>query len=102
MNKETLDLFACDQCFGDFYIEEYAMDSKNSIIEGIIICKKCNVWYPIYDGIANFLPPHLADKSRRDSFREKWQINFEETITESDCDFSKEKKLQIILSINCI
>ena len=95
MNKETLDLFACDQCFGDFYIEEYAMDSKNSIIEGIIICKKCNVWYPIYDGIANFLPPHLADKSRRDSFREKWKISLEDKPKSECSESSKDKKLQI-------
>ena len=95
MNKETLDLFACDQCFGDFYIKECEIDSKNSILEGIIICKKCNLWYPIYDGIANFLPPHLANKTRRHSFKEKWQINFEETTAPTDCDSSKDKKLQI-------
>ena len=95
MNKETLELFECNKCSKDFHIEAYEKDSKSSILEGIIICKECNLWYPIYDGIANFLPPHLADKSRRDSFREKWQINFEETTTPTDCDSSKDKKLQI-------
>ena len=95
MNKEALDLFECNQCSKDFHIEAYEKDSKSSILEGIIICKECNLWYPIYDGIANFLPPHLTDKSRRDSFREKWQINFEEITTSTNCDSSKDKKLQI-------
>ena len=95
MNKETLDLFACEKCSNDFHIEVYEKDSDNSISEGIIRCKLCNLWYPIYDGIANFLPPHLADKSRRDSFRIKWQINFEDTTVATDCDSSKDKKLQI-------
>ena len=95
MNKEILDLFACDKCSNNFHIEVYENNSENSISEGIIRCKLCNLWYPIYDGIANFLPPHLADKSRRDSFREKWQINFVEGVTPTDCDFSKDKKLQI-------
>jgi ubiquinone biosynthesis O-methyltransferase len=95
MNKETLDLFACDKCSNDFHIEVYEKDSENSIFEGIIRCKLCNLWYPIYDGIANFLPSHLADKSRRDSFRKKWQINFEDTTALTDCDSSKDKKLQI-------
>ena len=95
MNKETLDLFACEKCSNDFHIEVYEKDSDNSISEGIIRCKLCNLWYPIYDGIANFLPSHLADKSRRDSFRIKWQINFEDTTVATDCDSSKDKKLQI-------
>ena len=91
MNKETLDLFECNQCSKDFHIEAYEKDSKSSILEGIIICEECNLWYPIYDGIANFLPPHLADKSRRDSFREKWQINFEETTTPTIATLQKIK-----------
>ena len=95
MNKEILDLFACDKCSNNFHIEVYENNSENSISEGIIRCKLCNLWYPIYDGIANFLPPHLADKTKRDSFREKWQINFVEGVTPTDCDFSKDKKLQI-------
>ena len=95
MNKDTLDLFVCDSCSNVFHIEVYEKDSEKSISEGIIRCKLCNLWYPIYDGIANFLPSDLADKSRRDSFREKWQINFEDRTTPIDCDSSKDKKLQI-------
>ena len=95
MNKETLDLFACDQCTSDFHIEVYEQDSKNFILEGIIICKQCNLWYPIYDGIANFLPSHLADKPRRDSFREKWQINLEDKPKSKYSESSKDKRLQI-------
>jgi ubiquinone biosynthesis O-methyltransferase len=95
MNKETLDLFACDQCSSDFHIEEYEKDSKNSILEGIIICRTCNLWYPIYDGIANFLPLHLANISKRESFREKWQINFDDKPKVDYSESSKDKKLQI-------
>lgn len=95
MNKETLDLFACDKCSNGFHIEVYEKDSANYISEGIIKCKQCKLWYPIYDGIPNFLPSHLADKSRRDSFSEKWRINFEEATTPIDCESSNDKKLQI-------
>ena len=95
MNKDTLDLFSCEQCSKDFHIEEYEKDSNNYILEGIIICQKCNLWYPIYDGIANFLPSHLADKSKREAFRQKWQINLEDTSKLEHCDSSKDKKLQI-------
>ena len=95
MNKETLDLFKCNQCSNEFHIEAYEKDSKNSILEGIVICKECNLWYPIYDGIANFLPPYLADKSRRNSFREKWKINLDDKPKSEYSESSKDKKLQI-------
>jgi len=95
MNKETLDLFACDKCSNDFNIEEYEKDSNNCVLEGIIICRKCKIWYPVYNGIANFLPSHLADKSRREAFQQKWRIKLEETPKLEDCDSTKDKKLQI-------
>ena len=97
MNKRTFDLFACHQCSEKLLFDEFEKyeDGTDRTKDGLLKCNQCNLWYPIYDGIANFLPSHLADKSSREAFREKWQINFDETSELDHCDSSKDKKIQI-------
>ena len=95
MNRDTLNFLACVNCSHNFQVKEFESNSINQIKEGLLTCSQCNHWYPIYNGIANFLPLNLADKTKRETFREKWKINLEEATTPTDCDSSNDKKLQI-------
>jgi len=55
MKKETIDILCCPSCKGDLELD-IKKEEKNNIIEGFFICKKCNVKYPIKDGVPDLLP----------------------------------------------
>lgn len=47
--------------------------TKKEITEGIIICKKCNRWYPIIEEIPVMLPDELRNEKEDRQFLEKWK-----------------------------
>ncbi|MEM4620636.1 MAG: methytransferase partner Trm112 [Desulfurococcaceae archaeon] len=55
MRRSLLDILACPKCKSDLDLEVFEED-QNEIISGKLICRKCNVSYPIEDGIPNLLP----------------------------------------------
>ncbi len=61
MRRSLLDILACPVCKGDLVLEVEEEDEEE-IIKGKLICKKCNVEYPIEDGIPNMLPPDVREK----------------------------------------
>jgi len=58
MKRSLLDILACPVCKGDLelVVEE---ENEEEILTGKLICNKCNIEYPIEDGIPNMLPPEL-------------------------------------------
>ncbi|MCQ4153829.1 MAG: Trm112 family protein [Archaeoglobales archaeon] len=54
MRRSLLDILACPKCKSDLELEVLE-ENEQEIITGKLICKKCNVFYPIEDGIPNFL-----------------------------------------------
>jgi len=56
MKKELMDILACPVCKGELELSVEAEDG-NEVITGSLYCPKCDVRYPIVDGIPNLLPP---------------------------------------------
>ena len=50
------------------------------IEEGIMICKKCNRWFPIIQTIPQMLPDGLRKEKPEKEFLQKWKDNIEEEI----------------------
>jgi uncharacterized protein YbaR (Trm112 family) len=55
MKKDMLDILCCPTCKGDLKVD-IEKETNEDIIKGCFTCKKCNVKYPIEDGIPNLLP----------------------------------------------
>jgi uncharacterized protein YbaR (Trm112 family) len=58
MKRSLLDILACPICKGDLELVVKEEDEEE-IITGKLICGKCEVEYPIEEGIPNMLPPEL-------------------------------------------
>jgi len=56
MKRELLDILACPVCKGGLELKAEAKGG-GEIITGSLHCPKCDVSYPIADGIPNLLPP---------------------------------------------
>ena len=55
MEPGLLKVLCCPDCKGDLVIKDEKMDG-GEIFEGNLRCGKCDVDYPILDGIPNLLP----------------------------------------------
>jgi uncharacterized protein YbaR (Trm112 family) len=58
MRRKLLEILACPICKSDLDVEVEEEDEEE-IISGKLICRKCELEYPIEDGIPNMLPPEL-------------------------------------------
>ena len=56
MKRELMDILACPVCKGELKLTVEKEDEKE-VITGSLHCTKCNVDYPINEGIPNLLPP---------------------------------------------
>jgi uncharacterized protein YbaR (Trm112 family) len=54
--------------------------TKKEVIEGILICKRCNRWYPIQEEIPIMLPDELRKKDEDIDFLKKWKDKIPEKI----------------------
>lgn len=52
-----------------------AAENEKEIVAGVLVCAKCNRYYPIIEGIPVMLPDELREKEKqRDlDFLEKWK-----------------------------
>jgi len=65
MKRDLLDILRCPECKGELDLSMAGGEKMNSqdedipeeIEEGTLHCKKCDIEYPIEDGIPNMLPP---------------------------------------------
>ncbi len=51
-----MDILACPVCKGVLELT-VTKEKDGEIISGSLLCRKCNVTYPIEDTIPNLLPP---------------------------------------------
>lgn len=58
MRKKLMEILCCPLCKGDLELE-VEEETEEEIITGKLICGKCDIVYPIEDGIPNMLPPEL-------------------------------------------
>ncbi|MFW5945621.1 MAG: methytransferase partner Trm112 [Candidatus Natronoplasma sp.] len=62
MKRDLLDILRCPKCKGELKLissetdESSDEDDSQEIEEGTLHCKKCDIEYPIDDGIPNMLP----------------------------------------------
>jgi len=55
MRRELMNIICCPVCKGDLELK-VEKEENDEIIEGKLICRKCNVSYEIKDSIPNLLP----------------------------------------------
>jgi len=55
-----MDILACPVCKGKLELE-VDEENKTEIITGSLYCRRCEIRYPISDGIPNLLPPEPQD-----------------------------------------
>jgi uncharacterized protein YbaR (Trm112 family) len=60
MRKETLSILVCPGCHSRLELKD-ACETETEIISGNLYCKKCDVYFPIENKIANMLPPELRN-----------------------------------------
>ncbi len=61
MKKELMAILACPVCKGELELKA-EKETDQEIITGSLCCRKCDVCYPIVDGIPNLLPPQPAKR----------------------------------------
>lgn len=54
MRRSLLDILRCPECKGELELDVEEEDEE--IEKGALYCEKCDVKYPIEDGIPNMLP----------------------------------------------
>ena len=72
MKKRLMDILACpiDKAYP---LELHVFEEGDEIVSGIIICSKCNRWYPIIDEIPHMLPDDLREEKEDVAFLRKWK-----------------------------
>ena len=62
--------------------------AKLEIAEGILICQKCNRWYPIIEEIPHMLPDELRNEAEEKSFLKKYREKIPAFIIEQGKPFN--------------
>ena len=62
MNKDLMDILACPICKGPLELRVES-EEGDEVLEGSLLCSKCDESYPIADGIPNLLPPQMRAAS---------------------------------------
>jgi len=55
MRRALMDILCCPVCKGDLALK-VEEENENEILEGELLCRICEVRYPIHEGIPNLLP----------------------------------------------
>jgi len=61
-------------------LELHVFEEKEEIVEGLLVCSKCNRYYPIIEEIPHMLPDELREKAEDTGFLKKWQEKIPEKI----------------------
>lgn len=72
LKRRLMDILACP-IDKHHPLELYVFEEKEEIVEGIIVCPKCNRFYPIKDEIPEMLPDELRNAEEDIRFLKKWE-----------------------------
>jgi len=80
MKKSMLDILACpiDKHYPLELLE--LISAGDTVKEGILLCTKCDRYYPIKDEIPIMLPDELREKDMDIEFLRKWQSKIPEKV----------------------
>jgi len=87
-----MDLLACP-IDKHYPLELYVFEEGEEIIEGLIVCPKCNRFYPIIDEIPHMLPDELRNKDDDLNFLRKWRDKVPEKILREGKPFNLASEL---------
>jgi len=79
MKRRLMDILACPI---DKYhpLELHVFEEKDEIVSGMLICPKCNRFYPIIEEIPHMLPDELRERTEDTEFLRKWREKVPERI----------------------
>ena len=83
-----MDILACPIC-KNFPLDLHVFEEKEEIVEGLLVCRSCNRWYPIIDEIPHLLPDQLREAADDGTFMRKWSGRFPETILKGGKPFNE-------------
>ena len=58
LKKDLMDILACPGCKSELELK-VETEEGDEVIQGSLICHKCDEIYPIDDAIPNLLPPEM-------------------------------------------
>ena len=58
LKKDLMDILACPVCKSELELK-VKTEEGDEVIQGSLICHKCDEIYPIDDAIPNLLPPEM-------------------------------------------
>ncbi|MDD1670066.1 MAG: methytransferase partner Trm112 [Methanomicrobiales archaeon] len=61
MKRSLLDILCCPACMGDLALRT-TDEGPGEILEGTLFCGRCQVDYPISDGIPDLIPREPAGR----------------------------------------
>ncbi len=67
-----MDILACP-IDKHYPLELYVFEEKKEITEGLLVCTKCNRWYPIADEIPQMLPDDLREAKEDLEWLRRWK-----------------------------
>lgn len=79
MKRWLMDILACP-IDKHHPLELHVFEEKEEIVEGLLVCSKCNRFYPIIEEIPHMLPDELREKAEDIGFLKKWQGKIPEKI----------------------
>ncbi len=82
-----MDILACP--IDKYYpLDLLIFEEKEEIVEGLIICSKCNRWYPIREEIPEMLPDELRKEVEDLPFLKKYRDRVPEKIIKEGKPFN--------------
>lgn len=79
LKRWLMDILACP-IDKNHPLELHVFEEKEEIVEGLLVCSKCNRYYPIIEEIPHMLPDELREKTEDIGFLKKWQQKIPEKI----------------------
>ena len=67
-----MDILACP-IDKHYPLELYVFEEKEEISEGLLVCTKCERWYPIIDEIPQMLPDDLREAKEDLEWLHRWR-----------------------------
>ena len=79
MKRRLMDILACP-IDKHHPLELHVFEEKDEIVSGMLICPKCNRFYPIIEEIPHMLPDELRERTEDIEFLKKWRERVPERV----------------------
>ena len=74
-----MDILACP-IDKHYPLDLHVFEEKEEIVEGLLVCSKCDRWYPISDEIPQLLPDDLRESNEDLRWLAKWKDRVPERV----------------------